>query len=305
MSFTLLAVFALPAISIPFVYFTGKKSNKAAAIFVALIALATLTLLLTTAPAVLNNSNHRYLESYAWIPILNSSFSLFVDGMSLSIAIISVVLILAAAIFSINYMEGKKNIAVYYALLSMLSVGLIGVFITSNLILFYFCWELMLIPAYFIVGNWGYRDSYKAAFKFFIFTHAGAVFVLLGLGALYMVTGSTDMLQVQTALMTHGTDIARWILIALTGGFAVKMAIVPVHMWLPDAHSEAPATMSALLSGVIISAGAYAILRLSLGVVFPAVNLVDPAFAVNFLHALAIFGIISAFFGSFIALVET
>ena len=236
---------------------------------------------------------------------MNSSFSLFVDGMSLSIAIISVVLIMAAAIFSINYMEGKKNIAVYYALLSMLSVGLVGVFITSNLILFYFCWEMMLIPAYFIVGNWGYRDSYKAAFKFFIFTHAGAVFVLLGLGALYMITGSTDMFQVQTALMTHGTDIVRWILIALTGGFAVKMAIVPVHMWLPDAHSEAPATMSALLSGVIISAGAYAILRLSLGIVFPAVNLVDPAFGLNFLHALAIFGIISAFFGSLIALVET
>ena len=97
----------------------------------------------------------------------------------------------------------------------------------------------------------------------------------------------------------------KWILIALTGGFAVKMAIVPVHMWLPDAHSEAPATMSALLSGVIISAGAYAILRLSLGIVFPAVNLVDPAFGLNFLHALAIFGIISAFFGSLIALVET
>ena len=131
---------------------------------------------------------------------MNSSFSLFVDGMSLSIAIISVVLILAAAIFSIKYMEGKKNIAVYYALLSMLSVGLVGVFITSNLILFYFCWEMMLIPAYFIVGNWGYRDSYKAAFKFFIFTHAGAVFVLLGLGALYMVTGTTDMFQVQHAI---------------------------------------------------------------------------------------------------------
>jgi NADH-quinone oxidoreductase subunit M len=268
MDISLLAVFALPAISIPFVYFTGKKSNKAAAIFVALIALAILALLLTTVPAVLNNPDHRYVEPYTWIPILNSSFSLFVDGMSLSIAIISVVLIIAAAIFSINYMEGKKNIGVYYALLSMLSVGLIGVFITSNLILFYFCWEMMLIPAYFIVGNWGYRDSYKAAFKFFIFTHAGAVFVLLGLGALYMITGSTDMFQVQSALMTHGTDIVRWILIALTGGFAVKMAIVPVHMWLPDAHSEAPATMSALLSGVIISAGAYAILRLSLCIVF-------------------------------------
>src|SRR5512147_1620952 len=136
----------------------------------------------------------------------------------------------------------------------------------------------MLVPAYFIVGGWGYRDSYKAAFKLFIFTHAGAVFVLLGIGAMYMVTGLTDMFEVQAALVANGGDIVRWILIALTAGFAVKMAVVPVHMWLPDAHSEAPATMSALLSGVIISAGAYAILRLSLGIVFPAVNLVDPAF---------------------------
>ena len=77
-------------------------------------------------------------------------------------------------------------------------MGLVGVFITSNLMLFYFCWELMLIPAYFIVGNWGYRDSYKAAFKFFIFTHAGAVFVLLGIGALYMVTGYTTCSKFKT-----------------------------------------------------------------------------------------------------------
>jgi len=125
--------------------------------------------------------------------------------------------------------------------------------------------------------------------------------VLLGIGAIYMTTGYTDMFQAQAALVGN-FEVAKWILIALTAGFAVKMAIVPVHMWLPDAHSEAPATMSALLSGVIISAGAYAILRLSIGVVFPAVG-VD--FGIIFLHALTIFGVISAFFGSLIALVET
>jgi NADH-quinone oxidoreductase subunit M len=302
MSFALLSVFIIPTLSVPFVYLVGKKSPKAAAIFVALIALINLALILTTVPAVLNNANHRYVETYQWIQIISANFTLFVDGISVSIAIISLVLVLAAALFSINYMEGKKNLPAYYALLCLLSVGLVGVFITSSLLLFYFCWELMLVPAYFIIGNWGYRDSYKAAFKMFIFTHAGAVFVLLGIGALYMVTGYTDMFQVQAALMHSSTDIARWILIALTAGFAVKMAVVPVHMWLPDAHSEAPATMSALLSGVIISAGAYAILRLSLGVVFPAVG---AAFGTDFLHGLAIFGIVSAFFGSLIALVET
>jgi NADH-quinone oxidoreductase subunit M len=302
MSFALLSVFVIPTISIPFVYLTGKKSPKAAAIFVALIALINLVLILTTVPTILNSQEHRYVETYQWIEILKASFTLFVDGISVSIAIVSLILITAAAIFSINYMEGKKNLSVYYALLCLLSVGLVGVFITSNLLLFYFCWELMLVPAYFIVGSWGYRDSYKAAFKLFIFTHAGAVFVLLGIGAMYMITGLTDMFQVQAALVANGSDIVRWILIALTAGFAVKMAVVPVHMWLPDAHSEAPATMSALLSGVIISAGAYAILRLSLGIVFPAVG---SAFGIDFLHGLAIFGLVSAFFGSLIALVET
>ena len=284
------------------VYFTGKKSPKAAGIFVALIALVNIALLLTTVPTILNSSTHRYVESYTWITVIHTSFTLFTDGISVSIALIALVLMLVAALFSITYMAGKKNLPVYYALLCMLSVGLTGVFITSNLVLFYFCWELMLVPAFFIIGEWGYKDSYKQAFKFFIYTHAGAVFVLLGIGATYIATGTTDMFQAQAALMTASPTLVKWIIIALTAGFAVKMAVIPVHMWLPDAHSEAPAPMSALLSGVIISAGAYAILRLSLGMVFPAVGI---TFGTDFLHALAIVGVLSAFFGSFIALVAT
>jgi NADH-quinone oxidoreductase subunit M len=304
MSFSLLLVFLLPIIGVPFIYLAAKKSAKIAALIVALIAVINIGLIGSTVPTIL--SGVAYQEEYAWIPVLNSRFSLFVDGISASIVIIALLLILAAALFSIKYMEGKKNLPIYYSLLSLLSVGLVGVFITSNLLLFYFCWELMLVPAYFIIGGWGYRDSYKAAFKLFIFTHAGAVFVLLGIGAIYITTGQTDMFTAQSALMAPGlADAAKWILLALTAGFAVKMAIVPVHMWLPDAHSEAPATMSALLSGVIISAGAYAILRLSLVTVLPAVTLFDAGFATAFMHGLAIFGVISAFFGAFIALVET
>ena len=303
MAYSLLLVFILPALGVPFVYLAGKKSSRAAAFLVALIAIANMALLFTTVPTILNSPNHEYIEPYEWITILDSKFTLFVDGISVSLAIITTVLIVVAAIFSINYMEGKKNLAVYYSLLTLLSLGLVGVFITSNLLLFYFCWELMLVPAYFIIGNWGYRDAYRAAFKFFIFTHAGAVFVLLGIGAIYMVTGTTDMFVAQAALVQNLPEIVPWILISLTAGFAVKMAVVPVHMWLPDAHSEAPSPMSALLSGVIISAGAYAILRLSLGAVFPAVA--GTTFGIDFMHGLAIFGVISAFFGSLIALVET
>lgn len=302
MTFALLAVFAIPTLCIPLVYLTGKKSPKMAAIFVALISLVNIALLLTTVPTILNSPSHQYFEPYTWISVIKTSFTLFADGISVSIALVGLILMVVASIFSISYMAGKKHLPVYYALLCMLSVGLVGVFLTSNLILFYFCWELMLVPAFFIIGEWGYKDSYKQALKFFIYTHAGAVFVLLGIGAVYFATGSTDMFAAQAALATTAPTIAKWILIALTAGFAVKMAVIPVHMWLPDAHGEAPAPMSALLSGVIISAGAYAILRLSLGMVFPAVGI---TFGTNFLHALAIIGVLSAFFGSFIALVST
>ena len=298
----LLSMLILSASTIPIVYFLGKKSPKAAAYLVALTCMCDIALLFTTLPSILNDANHIYMESYYWIPVLRSSFTLFVDGVSLSMAIVTLVLIFASSLFSISYMHEKKSLAEYYALLALLSIGLVGVFITSNLMLFYFCWELMLVPAYFIIGGWGYREPYRAAFKFFIFTHAGAVFVLLGIGAIFMVSGDLDIFTAKLALMAN-PDLARWILLSFTAGFAVKMAVVPVHMWLPDAHSEAPAPMSALLSGVVISAGAYAILRISVGTVFPAV--IATNFGTQFLHALTFFGMISAFFGALIALVES
>jgi NADH-quinone oxidoreductase subunit M len=297
----LLTVLLLPISAVPFIYLAGRKSAKFAAVLLAAVAVADLSLILTTVPSILSNGS--VPESYNWISVLNSQFTLSVDGVSISMAIVTMVLMIAVALYSINYMAGKKNLPIYYALLSLLFVGLVGVFITTNLLFFYFCWELMLVPAYFIIGGWGYKDSYKTSFKFFVFTHAGAVFVLLGIGAIYMLTGSVDFTQAANGLLSANGDTVRWVLLAVTAGFAVKMAIVPVHMWLPDAYSEAPAPMSALLGGVLTSAGAYAVIRVSMGIVFPAVA--STTFATDFIHGLAIFGVISAFFGSFIALAET
>ncbi len=307
MEYALLLTLVLPILAVPIVYFVGKKSAKSAAIVLAAVTLVCLALILTTVPTILNDPTHKYSESYAWIPVLGSQFTLFTDGISISMAIITIVLMLAASLYSIDYMKDKKNLAAYYALLTLLFVGLIGVFITSNLLFFYFCWELMLVPAFFIVGHWGYKDSYKASFKFFVFTHAGAVFVLLGIGGIYMVTNSLDMFTAASQLMNSAAsvEIVKWILLALTAGFAVKMAIFPVHLWLPDAYAEAPAPMSALLGGVLTSAGAYAVIRISINTVLPSIIKYAPVFGMDFLHVLAIFGVISAFFGSFVALAET
>jgi NADH-quinone oxidoreductase subunit M len=289
----------LPALAIPVVYGIGRKSAKTAALILAILSLVSLSLLLTLIPTVLNEG--QYIESYYWIPTLGSAFTLFVDGISLSLAIVTLMLVSAATVYSINYMEEKSSLPQYYALLSLLTIGLVGVFITSNLLLFYFCWELMLVPTYFIIGGWGYKDSFRTAFKFFIFTHAGAIFVLLGIGAIYMLTGTLDMFEAQTLLVNVDPGILSWVLISFTAGFAVKMAIVPLHMWLPDAHGEAPAPMSALLSGVIIGAGGYAVLRIALGTVYIAMMPTGN----EFLLVLSFFGVLSAFYGSFLALAET
>jgi proton-translocating NADH-quinone oxidoreductase chain M len=217
------------------------------------------------------------------------------------LAIATLILVTATTVYSINYMEEKSSLPEYFALMSLLTIGLVGVFITSNLLLFYFCWELMLVPTYFIIGGWGYKDSFKTAFKFFIFTHAGAIFVLLGIGAIYMLTGTLDIFEAQALLTGVDPGILSWVLISFTAGFAVKMAIVPLHMWLPDAHGEAPAPMSALLSGVIIGAGGYAVLRIALGTVYTAMMPTGN----EFLLVLSFFGVLSAFYGSFLALAET
>lgn len=296
----LLLTFLLPVAFLPLIYFAGKRP-LGPAIAVIIPCILNLILLAATIPKVL--SEGRYIETYQWIPALSMPLTLFVDGISLSMAIITLILVISAAIFSAGYLEKEKgSLREYYILLAFLTVGLVGVFITSNLMVFYFCWEFMLIPTYFIIGGWGYRESYRAAFKFFIFTHAGAVSVLLGIGAVYMLTGNLDMFMARDLLQSASPAILEWIFIAFTLGFAVKMAVVPLHMWLPNAHAEAPAPISALLSGVIIEAGAYAILRVSFGTIFPLI--IDRVSSTQFLYTISLLGVISAFYGAMTALAE-
>lgn len=299
----LLLVLALFALAIPTTFLFERRFTGAGAIVLFVVTSISFIVIALTIPPILRIPGiYRYTEVYYWIPAINASFSLFMDGISLSIVIISLILIGSVSLYSYSYMKGRQNLGQYYALVSLLSLGLIGIFITSNLLLFYFFWELILIPSYFIIGEWGGNDSYGIAFKFIIITHAGAVLVLLGIGAAFVETGSLDIFQIQSILSTAGSGITPWILIAFTIGFAVKLAVVPAHIWLPDTYSESPATMSALLGGIMTTAGAYGILRLSLGMVYPSIEFVP--FGLTFIHILTIFGVASALFGSLLAIVE-
>jgi NADH-quinone oxidoreductase subunit M len=299
----LLIILVLFTIAIPTTYLAERKHTGSGGAILSLVAMVSFILILSIIPSILNPANnHRYVETYYWIPEIDASFSLFLDGISLSLASIALVIISAVSAYSHDYMQDRKNPGQFYALTTLLSLGLMGIFITSNLLLFYFFWELILIPSYFIIGEWGSHDSYGIAFKFIIITHAGAVLVLLGIGSAFVETGSLNIFQVQSILTTMQSGITIWMLIALTIGFAVKLAVVPAHIWLPDTYSEAPAPMSALLGGVMTTAGAYGILRLSLGMVYSTLNSI--VLKLSFIHILAIFGVASALFGSLLAISE-
>ncbi len=300
MDYALGYMILITSLSIPVVYLVGRRSPKGAATILLAACLADLALLYTTTSEVIPIGRH--IEEYVWIPVLGTTFTLFVDGIGLSLVAMTLILVIAVIPFSLGYMEGEEGVGTYFAFLNLLTVGLVGVFMTSCLLAFYFFWELMLVPTYFMITRWGYRNAQEVAFKFFIFTHAGAVFVLLGIGAIFMLTGTLDILQAQRLLLESPVDTLWWILTFFTIGFCVKMAIVPVHMWLPDAHAEAPAPISALLSGVIIEAGGYAIMRIALQTVIPPLVMLDVG--TNFLHILCGFGVLTSIYGALNALAE-
>jgi len=300
MPMALLFAFILPALSAPLIYLAGRRTEKISAAILLIVSVLVLFLLSTTIPKV--SSEGRYSESYRWISNLDSSVKLFVDGMSLSIVLVAMLLFISAVLFSMDYMKERHALHGYYALLALLMTGMIGFFITSDLFVFYFCLEFMLIPSFFIIGEWGYRDSYRNALKFFLFTHVGVAPILLGIGCIFMLTGTFDMFQASKVLRFAPQGLLEWILIAFTLGFLVKIGIVPVHMWLPDAYAESPAPMSALLSGIITEAGAYGMIRIPFDMILPSIR--SLLFHSEFLYILSILGVISAFYGAIIALVQ-
>ena len=305
----LLAGLLIPVIMAPIIYIAEKNSKKTG---LALLLLESLVVpaLYSYAFFFKKTESGMYVEQYEWINLITPQaakikFTLFIDGLSYILALTTSVLFFFSALYSAGYITREKP--AFYALLSLLFTGLLGVFISANLLAFYIFWEFMLIPSYFIIARWGYRDPAKIAFKFFIFTHTGAIFIIVALGLLAMLTGGQGLELFQIKLI-YDKILDFWIYIFafLTFGFAVKMAVFPVHTWLPDAHGEAPAPMSSLLSGIIIEAGAYAILRISfLTILASNPNLIaNPATASDILVPLALLGVVTAFYGGFMALKE-
>src|SRR3989441_1556911 len=214
------------------------------------------------------------VETMPWAPSFGLNYIVGLDGISLPLLIISTFLSLLACAGSLDLINFKEP--EYYALFLIFETGIIGVFTSLNLILFYVFWEIVLIPMFFFIGIWGGPRRKYASLKFLIFTYAGSAIMLFGFVALYAWTGSQGTPSFDYAtILTRSANIAMPFQVAASlatfVGFAVKLPIFPLHTWLPDAHVEAPAPVSVLLAGLLLKMGGYGLIRYNL-LLFPAAD---------------------------------
>ncbi|MFQ6095165.1 MAG: NuoM family protein [Candidatus Bathyarchaeia archaeon] len=260
----------IPAASGIVIYIFQKYiRNRAGWISTAVASSSVLLILSMLKPVVDNyNSNQSPLVfEYPWITPVDINFGFLIDMVSFPIGLIIAVVSALSCLYSVKYMEKEPNQASYYANLLLFMTGMIGVVFSSNLIQFYLFWELMLIPSYLLIAQWGTsRRRLTIGFKYFIFTHMGALLMLFGILSIFSYTMTFNILELPMKVGVIPPLMNAAIFILLLLGFFVKMAAFPLHTWLPDAHSEAPTPISAMLSGVMIKCGAYGIGRILLSI---------------------------------------
>jgi len=211
----------------------------------------------------------RFVQEAGWIDALGVRYIVGVDGISMLLVLLTTLLGFIAILSSWSAIQHR--VKQYYAFLLLLQTGMIGVFVSLDLFLFFIFWEVMLVPMYFIIGVWGGERKIYAAVKFFLYTFLGSALMLLGILALYLYHGKVTGQYTFDVRLLHamGTwsnwfDLQYWIWLAFFIGFAIKVPMFPFHTWLPDAHVEAPTAGSVILAGVLLKMGTYGFLRFSL-----------------------------------------
>lgn len=260
-----------------------------------------------TAAGVNNEATMQLVEKHNWISLtglpifgnLQIQYFVGMDGISAPMILLTAIVSFLATFASWNIKKAAKG---YFAMYLLLVTGMMGVFVALDFFLFYVFWELMLLPMYFLIGIWGGPNKEYAAIKFFLYTLAGSVFMLLVMIALYFAVGSFNMFDMMD-FSKYATDSilygmgGNWRLIAFAAlfvGFAIKVPAFPFHTWLPDAHVEAPTAISVILAGVLLKMGTYGMLRIA----WP----MFPDAVYYFQTWIAVIGMVSIVYGGFAAL---
>lgn len=243
----------------------------------------------------------QFQEVVEWFPSIGASYHVGLDGISLALVLLTTILTPLAVLASF---EIEERVRMYMVLFLALETGMLGLFASLDLMIFFIFWEIGLVPMYFLIRLWGGADRNYASFKFFIYTMAGSLGLLLSIQIIGLATGTFDIIQLMDVWVNMGGDTLpgsglpvdlvkgiTYVLFVLA--FAIKVPIWPFHTWLPDAHTQAPTAGSMILAGVLLKLGAYGFIRL----VVPFF----PEIAHTTAWILAILGMLSIIFGGFAA----
>jgi NADH-quinone oxidoreductase subunit M len=245
------------------------------------------------------NPGYQFEEYYDWIARTGIHYHLGVDGISLFLVLLTTFLTPLAILCS--WQAIQENVKGFFIAVLLIETAMIGVFVSLDLLLFFFFWELTLIPMYFLIGIWGHGRRIYAAVKFILYTMFGSILMLVAILWLYNLAGTFDLPDIQAKLQTGMVLLPARTELLLFGAFflafAIKVPLFPLHTWLPDAHTEAPTAGSVILAGVMLKLGTYGMLRFCLPLFPDAAHRMAPLIGV-----LAIIGIV---YGAMVATVQT
>ncbi len=240
----------------------------------------------------LHEPGYQFVESVDWLPALGIGYRMGVDGISVLFVLLATALTPICILASWDSV--KMRVREYMAAFLILETMMVGMFSATDFLLFYIFFEGVLIPMYLIIGIWGGPRRVYASIKFFLFTFAGSVLMLLALLAMWQQAGTTDI----TVLLKtpFNAEMQVWLFLAFLASFAVKVPMWPVHTWLPDAHVEAPTAGSVILAGVLLKMGGYGFLRFSVPML--------PIAAAQFAPLMFALGVIAVIYTSLVALAQ-
>ncbi len=243
-------------------------------------------------------SEPQFVEKIPWIKAIGAEYFIGIDGLSLLLVLLTTFLTPMCVL--ISWKDVKIKARQFFALLLLLETGILGVFLALDLFLFYLFWEVMLIPMYFLIGIWGGPRRIYAAVKFFLYTIAGSLLMLVAIlyvfNAHWAQTGAPTFNILTLYHTTLGEHEKFWLFLAFSVAFAIKVPIFPFHTWLPDAHTEAPTAGSVILAGVLLKMGTYGFLRLSIPMF--------PEMAQRFATVAIVLGLIGIVYGALVAMVQ-
>ncbi|MEB3308115.1 MAG: NADH-quinone oxidoreductase subunit M [Cyanobacteriota bacterium] len=272
----------------------SPRPQRLRVITIVILGLQLLVSLLTLANFDPQQAGFQLVEQHPWLPGVGLEYSLGVDGISLPLVLINSALTLVAAVITRDI---DRRPRIYFAMLLLISGAVNGAFLACNLLLFFLFYELELIPLWLLISVWGGVNRSYAATKFLIFTAISGMLILGAFLGLAVLTGSSDFTL--TPVLSDRLEIGGQLLLlgALLIGFGIKIPLVPLHNWLPDAHTQASTPVSVLLAGVLLKLGTYGLLRFGLGLFPEAWARLAPA--------LAIWAAISVLYGSLAAIAQT